>query len=397
MTDREEPDKPKTRRRGHNEGSIYRTKDGTYRGAVFLGYGANGRPKRKYVSGKTRAEVNRAVTALLSDRQRGIPIASKSPTVGAFLDQWLADVVKPGTRDRTYESYEMIVRTHLKPMLGRHKLEKLTAQHIQELLAATKNAGASGRTLQNIRGVIRAALNQAMRWDLIARNVATLTDAPRLEPFAGKPLSPAEVTRFLTAAKGDRLEALYACAVWLGMRQGELFGLRWQDIDYEAGTLTVSKQLQWAGTHPKVASLVEPKTDRSKRTLPLPAPVAAALKAHRQRQLIERMLAGSRWDTGWGLVFCTTIGTPLDQSNVLKAYRAVLKTAGIDSRRFHDLRHSCGTFLTAKNVHPRIVMEILGHAQISTTMNTYSHVDLSSMKAALDALTDLMETDSDAG
>jgi integrase len=290
----------------------------------------------------------------------------------------------------------MIVREHLKPMLGRHKLEKLSAQHIQELLSARKAEGAAGRTLLNIRGVIRAALNQAMKWDLVGRNVATLTEAPKLEAFEGKPLSPAEVTAFLNAAKGDRLEALFVTAVWLGMREGELFGLRWQDVDYDAGTITISKQLQWAGRKPRVASLVDPKTERSKRVLPLPAPVARAIKAHRSRQLPEIVIAGPRWNKDWGLVFCTTIGTPLDQSNVMKQYRAVLKKAKIDSRRFHDLRHSCGTFLTSKNVHPRVIMEILGHSQISTTMNIYSHVDLDSMKSALDSLTELMESDSDA-
>jgi len=130
---------------------------------VFLGYGANGKPKRKYVSGKTRAEVNKQITELLGKQQRGIPITSKSPSVSAFLDQWLEDMVKPSKRPRTYESYEMVRRVHLKPALGRHKLEKPTAAHAQAMLTTKKNEGASGRTLLNIHGVIRAALNQAMK------------------------------------------------------------------------------------------------------------------------------------------------------------------------------------------------------------------------------------------
>lgn len=130
---------------------------------MFLGYGANGKPKRKYVSGKTRAEVNKQITELLGKQQRGIPITSKSPSVSAFLDQWLEDMVKPSKRPRIYESYEMMSRVHLKPAPGRHKLEKPTAAHAQAMLTAKKNEGASGRTLLNIHGVIRAALNQAMK------------------------------------------------------------------------------------------------------------------------------------------------------------------------------------------------------------------------------------------
>jgi integrase len=257
--------------------------------------------------------------------------------------------------------------------------------------------GVAGRTLLNVRGILRAALNQAMRWDLVSRNVATLTVPPELEAFEGKPLTTAEVTKFLAAAKSERLEALFVTAVRLGMREGKLFGPRWEDIDFDAGRLMIAKQLQWTGPKPKVPSLVDPKSARSKRQLPLPAPVVQALQAHRRRQLEEQLIAGSSWQGGaWGLVFCSTIGTLLDPSNMTKQYRSVLDAAKIERRRFHDLRHSCGTFLTAKNVHPRMVMQILGHSQISTTMNIYSHVELDTMKDALDSLSTFMEGESDA-
>jgi len=142
----------------------------------------------------------------------------------------------------------------------------------------------------------------------------------------------------------------------------------------------------------KLPFLVAPKTERSKRTLPLPEAVVTSLKAHKTRQAQERLLAGRRWQD-WGLVFCSTIGSPLDPSNVTKQYRAILKAVGIEQRRFHDLRHSCGSFLAAHNVHPRVIMEILGHSQISITMNTYTHVDLTSMREALDSLSDVFDPD----
>ncbi len=382
------------KRRGHNEGTVYQTASGLWRGAVSIGYSSAGKPQRKYVSGKTRAEVSRKIAQVLNDQHRGLPQQTSGQTVAQFLERWLEDVVKPGKRPRTYDAYETIVRVHLIPALGRHRLEQLTAQDIQRMLNQKRHEGASGRTLLNIRGIIRAALNQAMRWDLVPRNVATLTDPPKLERFEANPIPAADVGKFLRAAEGDPLEALWMTTLWLGMRQGEVFGLRWSDVDVEGRSLRIQKQLQWTGKKPRVPSLVDTKTQRSKRTLPLPAPLVASLRQHRTRQLEDQLLAGQRWQgRKWNLVFCTSIGTPLDQSNVTKRYRELLGRAGLDVRRFHDLRHSTGTFLASRGVHPRFIMEILGHSQISTTMNTYTHVEPASMRDALDSLGDLFEAD----
>lgn len=383
------------RRRGHNEGTIYQTADGGWRGAVTIGHTPEGRQQRKYFSGKTRAEVARQVAKATNDLRRGLPLTSSSPTVAEFLDMWLEDVVKVKNRPRTHESYSAIVRNHLTPGLGKVKLEKLTAAQVQKMLNTARANGARGRQLINIRGVLRAALNQAMRWDLVHRNVATLTDAPKPDDFQAKPLAAAEVSRFLKAAKGDRLEALWMATVWLGLRQGEVFGIRWTDLDLDDGSVHIQKQIQVTGKgETKQVALVDTKTEKSKRTLPLPPPLVKSLKHHRKEQLTEQLLAGPRWQGGeWGLVFCTTIGTPLDQSNVTKRYRELLKAAGLEIRRFHDLRHSTGTYLAANGVHPRTIMEILGHSQISTTMNTYTHVELDSMRNALDSLGDLMDAD----
>ncbi|MCA9091300.1 MAG: site-specific integrase [Planctomycetaceae bacterium] len=397
MTDREPTENEranarKRSRRGHNEGTIYQTNDGRWRGSVSLGYGIDGKLNRKYVSGKTRAEVSRKITQLLNQQQRGVPIANAAPTVAVFLDQWLQDAVKPHVRQRTYDAYESHVRVHLVPALGRHKLDKLTPAMVTAMLAEKRASGVSGAMLVKIRSTLRNALNEAMRLELVSRNVAALTRAPATEPFEPKPMTPDELTRFLAAAKGDRFEALFVTAVWLGMREGELLGLRWQDIDFEAKTLTVAMQLQWSNSKPKTPMLVEPKTERSRRRVPLPTPVARALIEHRTRHLEYKLEHRRIWkgDT-WGLVFTTTTGTPIDASNLTKAYRATLERAGVDRRRFHDLRHSTGTFLTAKNVHPRVIMQILGHSQISTTMNTYAHVELDTMRDALDSLSELME------
>ncbi len=377
------PDEPGKRHRGHNEGSVYQTKDGSWRGAVSLGYGPDGKTRRKYVSGRTRAEVNRKVTRLLSSDQQGIPIVTDVPTVARFLTSWLEDVIKPDGRARTYETYEGVCRRYLIPSLGRHRIDKLTAQHIQAMLAQKRTEGLAGSTLVHMRSILRLALSQAVRWDLVTRNVAALTDPPKAESYQATPLTPAEVVRFLEHIAGDRDEALYVVAIMLGLRQGEILGLSWSDVDLGKGTLRVRQQLQWSTDKPRRPLLVEPKTERSKRQLPLPPEVLDVLRRHRTRQLEERLRAGGRWSTDLDLVFCSTTGTPLDTSSLTKRFHARLAAAGLERRRFHDLRHTSGSFLTARGVHPRLIMEILGHSQIATTMNTYAHVELDSLRDAL--------------
>jgi integrase len=195
-------------------------------------------------------------------------------------------------------------------------------------------------------------------------------DPPRVRRPEIHPLTPEQARTFLDAARGDRLEALYSVALAIGLRQGEALGLRWEHIDLDGGELRVRVALQ------RIAGklqLVEPKTRQSRRTIPLPQVAVNALRAHRVSQLEERLLAGDRWvDTG--LVFCTPKGTPLDARNVTRRFQKLLKQTDLPHQRFHDLRHTCATLLLVQGVPPRVVMEILGHSQISLTMDTYTHV-----------------------
>ncbi len=203
----------------------------------------------------------------------------------------------------------------------------------------------------------------------MARNVAKLVDVPRVQHAEVRPLTPSEAGRLLDSVTGqDR--ALYLTALGLGLRQGELLGLRWQDADLTAGTISVAHTLQRIG---RVVSLAEPKTSKSRRTLALPAPVLAALREQRKRQLAERLTAGASWQDG-DFVFATPIGTPLDGSNVLHKFQRQVAAACLPRQRFHDLRHGCASYLLAAGVPMRVVMETLGHSQLSTTSDIYSHV-----------------------
>lgn len=415
--DAPKPAEPAKRRRGHNEGSIHqRASDGRWVADLSLGYGIDGKRTRKRLYEKTRAEVNRKLQQAMTNHRDGLTVQTRDQTVGQYLAHWLKAAVKPGVRPRTYVSYEQICRVHLIPALGRHKLSKLNAQHIASYMSEKQSGGASGAAVNYHRSVLRIALNQAMRWDLVSRNVAALTQPRAHEAKEALPLSTREAGAFLRALSGDRLEALSNVALTLGLRQGEVLGLRWQDVDLEEGTLAVRHQLQLI---PRVVDrkegdslpgrpmgkyepqLVEPKTPRSRRTLPVPGEVLDLLRAHRRHQLEERLVAGSRWGgagrrlpTGkrepWDLVFTSTIGTPLDPSNVTKDYKRILDAAKLTQRRYHDLRHSCASFLAARGVSQRVVMEILGHSQLSTTANIYTHIDADQLREATGRLSDLV-------
>ncbi|HEX5709580.1 MAG TPA: site-specific integrase, partial [Pyrinomonadaceae bacterium] len=320
--------------------------------------------------GKTRAEVADKLSATLSDQKKGIPIITERQTVGQFLDRWLEDCVKPTVRPNTYDSYEVHVRLYLKPDLGRIQLDKLSPQQVEAFLNAQVKAGRSPRMAQYLRSVLRIALNQAMKWNLVVRNAAGLVDPPRYIKPEIEPFSIEQVQAFMDASKGDRLELLFLVMLSMGLRKGEATALRWQDVDMNSGVMRVQRSLQRIE---KKYQLVELKTKRSRRTLPMPEKVITALRTHRTRQLEERLLAAERWKDS-GFVFTTSVGTPLNPRNVLRSFHRLLEKAGIPRRGVHNLRHTCASLLLEQNVHARTLMDILGHSRISVTMDTYAHV-----------------------
>jgi integrase len=358
-----------TGRRGHNEGSIYQRADGKWCAAISVGY-ADGKPKRKVIYGKTRKEVAEKLKVALRDQQQGLPVAVERQTVGQFLDRWLTDTIAPNRRPKTYRSYEQMTRCHIAPALGHIQLAKLEPQQVQALLKRKQDEGLSPRTVAYTRAVLRQALNQALKWGLVARNVATLVEPPKVERFEIKPLAPTDANRLLDAARDDRLEALYRVALSLGLRQAEALGLRWEDIDLDKRTLRVSKALQVIKGE---MQLVEPKTASARRILPLPSALVAALKAHRARQAAERLKMGEAWQDH-DLVFCTRVGTPIHPRNLIRSFQALRERAGLPPMRFHDLRHSCLSLLAAQGVPARVAQEIAGHSDLRLTLSVYTHV-----------------------
>ncbi len=354
-------------KRGNGEGSITRRKDGLYM-ARYTVQTATG-TKRKTIYGKEREEVAEKLVDALSNRNKGLVFDAGSQTVGEYIERWLQTSAKGSVRESTFESYRNQVGRYVVPAIGRVKLKRLSAMQIQGMYRAMLDRGLSPRTVQYTHAVLHRALRQAVRWGLVARNVSEDVDRPRLRREEIRPLNRDQARHLLKTAgeSGDRFEALYVLALHTGMRPGELLGLKWEDVDFGKGGLQLNRAL--AGKN-----FTAPKTKRSRRRIDLSAASIAALKAHRRRQLEERMQRAGLW-RDHGLVFPSTVGTPLSHRNVVRAFKDLLKRAGLpQSTRLYDLRHTCATLLLGSNVHPKYVQELLGHASIALTLDTYSHV-----------------------
>ena len=377
----------KGKHRGHNEGTIKQRKDGRWEAQVSTSDG-----KRKSLYGKTRKEVQAKLTDALLDVQQGVSLPSGGQTMKKLVEQWLEQVVQPTLRPSTYRTYEQMSRNHIVPALGKLRVTDVTPQRIIAFLNEKRASGLSPRTIQYLHAIIRQVLDQAYRWNMVKENAAKRVKTPRAAKYEAPTLDPEQARAVLDAVRGDRLEALVTVALSVGLRLGEALGLRWQDVDFDAGTLTIRHQLQrvkvkdeQTGTRKGVFMLVEPKTEQSRSTIPLPRTVVESLRQHRTRQLEERLAAGSRWQER-DLVFPTSRGTPMDGGNVTQRhFQGALRRAGLPELRFHDLRHAAATLLLAQGVPPRVVMETLGHTDIRTTTH-YQHVTQTLQREAADRM-----------
>jgi integrase len=266
-------------------------------------------------------------------------------------------------------------------------LKNLTSAHVRGLYREKLDAGLSPRSVQYVHVTLHKALKQAIADGLIPRNVTEAVKPPQVRREEMQPLTAEQVKVLFEAAKGDRLEALYVLAVSAGLRQGELLGLKWDDIDLEVGTLQVRRTLTTAKGGPVLSA---PKTKGSRRTVILSQPALEALRSHLERQLGEIDQAGDLWREN-GLIFASESGEPLSRQHVTaRRFKPLLKRTSLPEIRFHDLRHTCATLLLSKNVNPKVVSEMLGHASIAITLDTYSHVlptmQESTAKAMEDAL-----------
>ncbi|GAA6526914.1 tyrosine-type recombinase/integrase [Intrasporangium sp. DVR] len=370
-------------RRANGEGSVYQTKGGRWVGATYADTNTGGR-KRVVVYGRSRPEARKKLEALQKELDAGVLVAVENWTVQAYLEHWLETVVKPNRAPKTYQGYELVVRLHLGPRIGKKKLRALTVRDVRLMCQHLAAAGMQRRGVQFAHAVLRAGLQNAMRDELLTRNVAKLVQVPAPEYVVGQGLKPDEAKKLLAAAKTERLHALYVLALYLGLRRGELLGLQWQHVDLDGETLQVVQSLQRVGGQ---LQLKAPKTRKSRRTVPLPLPVVEALKAHKIAQGKERLAAGPNWhDTG--MVFASAVGTPMEPDNLRRSWYRVREILPEPRPRLHDLRHTCVTLLLTEGVAPHIVQEIVGHSAIDVTMTIYAHTSLEEKRKALALLGD---------
>lgn len=365
-------------RRGNSEGTITRRKDGRWEARISLPDGS-----RKSFYGKTRQEVARRLSEARHEVDRGLPLPDERLTVGQYLASWLEEI-RLYLRPSSLRRYRVQVRVHLIPGLGQMPLSKLTVQQVQAFYARKLDAGMSGTTLHHLHGIFRQALKRAAELELIPHNVTDRVKAPRRTDREMTPLTEEQAQRLQEFAAGDRFEAVYVLALTTGMREGELFALRWQDVDLEKGSLVVRLGLQDEGGH---FGLAETKTAHSRRTIGLSKTAVAALRAHWLRQQEERLALGPAWDASLDLVFSNAIGGIMRPRDfVSRIFKVTLAKAGLPNIRFHDLRHTAATILLSHGVNVKVVSEMLGHADIATTLQTYAHVIPHMQQVAADVM-----------
>ncbi len=372
----------KKRKRGNGEGSIYRKTDGRW--CAQYSVESPGGAKRKTIYGKTRRELAQKLREALSERDAGVEYDSKI-TVEEYLGRYLEDA-ESRLRPKTFRRYQDLCDCHLILAVGERRLLTLAPDHLRAIYRERLEAGYSARTVGHLHALIKQVLAQAVLEGLIPRSAAEHVKPPRGSKKEIQPLTPGQVRTLLTAATETRYEALYVVAITAGLRRGELLGLTWDDVDFERGTLQVRRTLQQG-------EMLAPKTAKSRRQIRLTRRAVDALMRHWRNQETERALANGTW-TERGLVFPNRTGKATDGDNLCsRHFKPLLQRAGLPPIRFHDLRHTCATLLLSKGVHPKIVSEMLGHATISITLDTYSHVIPGLGDAAASAMDDALEED----
>jgi integrase len=366
--------------RRYGEGSVYR-KGAGWEASAYV----NGR--RRSARGRTMREARDKLRAMQDRATAGEPLLDEWLSVAEYLEYWLS-VTESTVRSSTHVRYSQYVRKHAVPIVGHLRLVDLRPMHLQQLYAKRLQAGSSPSTVHHLHACLHRALAMAERWEQVNRNVARLVTPPRVPRHKVEPLTIDEVRRFLDAVRGSRFEAAFVIAVVTGVRLGELLALRWDDIDVgDQPTVRVRGSLQRLGGK---LQILEPKTAQSVRDVAIGELGADALRAHRRRQVSERLAIGTSW-TDRNLVFPNNWGEYMNPEWFRRReFRPVLESAGLRQIRFHDLRHTFATLQLANNQPLKIVSEMMGHTRIAITQDLYTHVSAAMQRAAADALNEAL-------
>jgi len=343
---------------------------GRYEVAVDQGKDSSGKRLRTWRRARTRKDAVSLEANLIAQRDTGITVTPGAITVSEFLDRWLQDHAEPNLKEKTTHRYREIINLHLHPVIGSIPLAKLRPMHVQTAYSKVQESGRSPRTALHVHRLLRTALQHAVKWQLLARNPADACDAPKV-PASEIDLPDLDaIQRLLTVADGTRYGPMVRLTLETGLRLGEASGLRWSDVDLDGATLRVAQAVAWIPG--KGCQITTPKTARSRRVIALSQPAVQALRQHRLAQQEYRLRLGPMFEDH-GLVFPSVIGTPLNPSNIYRAWKKITAEAGV-RMRFHDLRHASATLALAEGVNVRVVSDRLGHANANVTLSVYAHV-----------------------
>jgi integrase len=318
----------------------------------------------------TKQDAQRYLTKVLRELDTGMFVEASQQTLSAFVEEWLRTAVQPRVSRRTGRDYRQLIQRHVLPTLGHRQLSQLTTVEIQGLYTGMMERGLSSRTVRYVHSVLHSALEQAVRWQKLARNPAKLVDLPRHRGREMKVLTAEQAKRFLETAADDRWHALWSLLLASGLRPGEALGLKWSDLDGDRLGVQRGLVRHADGTW----ELTDPKTRQARRVVTLPPSVVRALQQLRARQLTERLRAGPTW-ADLDLIFTAREGQPLDyRVLVQRHFKQLLRAAGLPRIRPYDLRHTCATLLLAAGENVKVVSERLGHASAALTLDIYSHV-----------------------
>jgi len=392
--------KPKKRVNANGEGTIYQCMSETSKhfkkwiGQVTIGTNPDtGNPKRKSVYGKSRPEVKEKMRELQLEYSKGIDLQAQY-TFGEWITTWMEDYKKMDVRLTTWENYSISVETHIIPTLGHIQLRELKTNDIQRLYNKMRREKKAAATIRRNHQIIHGCLEQAVNNKLISWNPAKSTKLPKLDARKIRALTPEEMDRFLEVLNEDRWGAAFLLSLGAGVREGELLGLRWQDVDMENATIMINQAL--ARTKSKGLIFDKPKTEESVRLIPLPADIFEAIKKHRVREIQKNLAMGKQLKEK-DLVFCTYKGTPIGPRNYQRKFSKMKEKAKIpEDVNLHALRHTYATRLLEEGADLRSVQELLGHADISTTQ-IYTHVSPDMKRKAVDKLNGLLTKSNAAG
>lgn len=340
----------------------------------------------------TKKQAQELLVKKLNELQTGTFVEPNEMTLAELLKQWMEVYCQANLRPTTYATHDSYIKNHIIPELGAIPLAKLKPLQIQKFLAGKLRSGRADKgtgglspnTVKYFHKIIRKALDQAVKWELVQRNVADAVTPPKTPQGAPKAWASADAKKFLGYVADHRLYPLYLLAISTGMRRGELIGLRWADIDRDRKALSVKQTIVVGEKGRSIAS--ETKTDSSKRAIALSPAILAALEKHRKSQREELLSLGQRSD----LVFTSERGTAYGPRNLLRHFQTTSERAKVPVIPFHGLRHTCATLMLQAGVHPKVVAERLGHSKISTTLDIYSHVMPDMQEDAAQLLEDVL-------